>query len=136
MGGNGCHEVANTRPLFLAIYATVIIGVVFSSFYVFSAISSAKSAADSNTSWLSFPSPFIASMFIISQLLFSLYYLLAFCYQYIFSVTHTHLNRRAANTNFLLNILNFMDNRIPIFLGLDVFRRFSCTVNDFADMLW
>jgi len=61
--------------------------------------------------------------------------LLAFCYQYIFSVTHTHLNLRAANTNFLLNILNFMDNRIPIFLGLDGFRRFSCTVNDFADML-
>lgn len=59
MGGNGCQEVANTKPLFLAIYATVIIGVVFSSFYVFSAIYSAKSAADANNSWLSSPYPSI-----------------------------------------------------------------------------
>lgn len=66
MGGNGCQEVANTKPLFLAIYATVIIGVIFSSFYVFSAIYSAKSAADANNSWLSSPYPSIDSMFIFS----------------------------------------------------------------------
>ncbi|KAF5460233.1 hypothetical protein F2P56_020116 [Juglans regia] len=57
MGWQGCQEVANTRPLFLAIYATVIVGVVFSSFYVFSAIYSANSEADPSTSWLSSRSP-------------------------------------------------------------------------------
>ncbi|ESW30070.1 hypothetical protein PHAVU_002G122000 [Phaseolus vulgaris] len=33
-----CEEVLHSRPLFLTIYTVVIIGIVFSSFYVFSAI--------------------------------------------------------------------------------------------------
>ncbi|XP_050151043.1 arabinosyltransferase XEG113 isoform X3 [Malus sylvestris] len=41
------------KPVFVTIYATVIIGIVFSSLYVISAIYSGKSAADSTTSWLS-----------------------------------------------------------------------------------
>ncbi|XP_040989496.1 arabinosyltransferase XEG113-like isoform X2 [Juglans microcarpa x Juglans regia] len=61
MGWQGCQEVVNTRPLFLAIYATVIVGVVFSSFYVFSAIYSANSEADPSTSWLSSRSPSFSS---------------------------------------------------------------------------
>ncbi|XP_042949213.1 arabinosyltransferase XEG113-like isoform X2 [Carya illinoinensis] len=56
MGWKGCQEVANTKPLLTAIYATVIVGVIFSSFYVFSAIYSANSAANSKISWLSAPS--------------------------------------------------------------------------------
>ncbi|KAJ7943988.1 arabinosyltransferase [Quillaja saponaria] len=45
--GNACQEVANSKPLFLTIYATVIIGIVVSSFYVFSAIYSGQSPAES-----------------------------------------------------------------------------------------
>lgn len=41
------QELANSKPLFLTIYATVLIGIVFSSFYVFSAIYS----PDSTASW-------------------------------------------------------------------------------------
>ncbi|CAB4309363.1 unnamed protein product [Prunus armeniaca] len=43
----------NVKPVFVTIYATVIIGIIFSSLYVMSAIYSGKSAADSTTSWLS-----------------------------------------------------------------------------------
>ncbi|BBN70364.1 hypothetical protein Prudu_1464S000500 [Prunus dulcis] len=43
----------NAKPAFVTIYATVIIGIIFSSLYVISAIYSGKSAADSTTSWLS-----------------------------------------------------------------------------------
>ncbi|KAI5327121.1 hypothetical protein L3X38_026517 [Prunus dulcis] len=43
----------NAKPVFVTIYATVIIGIIFSSLYVISAIYSGKSAADSTTSWLS-----------------------------------------------------------------------------------
>lgn len=57
---NGFQEVANTRPLFLTIYATVAIGVIFSSFYVFSAIYS-KPLVDSSISWLSSPPSAISS---------------------------------------------------------------------------
>ncbi|GAB4857978.1 hypothetical protein Ancab_015882 [Ancistrocladus abbreviatus] len=39
---NSCQEAANSKPLFLTIYATVIIGIIFSSIYVFSALFSAK----------------------------------------------------------------------------------------------
>uniref|UniRef100_A0A5B7C3B3 Nucleotide-diphospho-sugar transferase domain-containing protein n=1 Tax=Davidia involucrata TaxID=16924 RepID=A0A5B7C3B3_DAVIN len=50
--GNPFQEVANSKPLFVTIYATVLIGIVFSSFYVFSAIySSGNSAAGSTSSW-------------------------------------------------------------------------------------
>lgn len=74
MGWKGCQEVANTKPLLTAIYATVIVGVIFSSFYVFSAIYSANSAANSKISWLSAPSVSFSSMFLwISHSLLSLY---------------------------------------------------------------
>ncbi|KAH7519149.1 hypothetical protein FEM48_Zijuj08G0005100 [Ziziphus jujuba var. spinosa] len=57
MGGwrSAFQEAANSKPLFLTIYATVVVGIVFSSFYVFSAIYSANSPVTS--SWLSSPSP-------------------------------------------------------------------------------
>ncbi|XP_047338278.1 arabinosyltransferase XEG113 [Impatiens glandulifera] len=46
-------EVANSKPLFLTVYATVIVGIVFSSVYVFSAIySSGNSSVQSSSSWL------------------------------------------------------------------------------------
>lgn len=44
---NPFQEVANSKPLFLTIYGTVIIGIIVSSFYVFSAIYS----PDSTTVW-------------------------------------------------------------------------------------
>ena len=44
MGWIPFHDAANSKPLFLTIYATVIVGIVFSSFYVFSAIYSADSS--------------------------------------------------------------------------------------------
>ncbi|XP_057963795.1 arabinosyltransferase XEG113 [Malania oleifera] len=51
------QEVANSKPLFLTIYATVIFGVIFSSFYVFSAIYSAKppdsATSSASSSWFS-----------------------------------------------------------------------------------
>lgn len=37
---NICQEVSKSKPLFVTVYATVIIGAIFSSFSVFSAISS------------------------------------------------------------------------------------------------
>ncbi|XP_059639980.1 arabinosyltransferase XEG113 [Cornus florida] len=46
---NPFQEIANSKPLFLTIYATVLIGIVFSSFYVFSAI---YSSPNSPTWWL------------------------------------------------------------------------------------
>lgn len=48
---NPFQEVANSKPLFLTIYGTVIIGIILSSFYVFSAIYS----PDSTTIWQSSP---------------------------------------------------------------------------------
>ncbi|XAR69213.1 hypothetical protein NMG60_11000717 [Bertholletia excelsa] len=49
---NQFQEMANSKPLFLTIYATVILGIVCSSFYVFSAIySSGSSSALSPFSW-------------------------------------------------------------------------------------
>lgn len=47
---NSFGEVANTKPLFLTIYATVIFGVIFSSFYVFSAIYSSNPPHSTTTS--------------------------------------------------------------------------------------
>ncbi|CAN1804053.1 Arabinosyltransferase XEG113 [Linum perenne] len=59
---NAYRELANTKPLFLSIYATVALGIIFSSFYVFSAIHSAPSSAGS-TAWLSSPtSPSLPSL--------------------------------------------------------------------------
>lgn len=49
---NPFQEVANSKPLFLTIYATVLIGILFSSFYVFSAIY----FPDSTSSWRLLPS--------------------------------------------------------------------------------
>lgn len=51
MGGNPFQDAANSKPLFLTIYATVLIGIIFSSFYVFSAIYSSK--PPSSTLWFS-----------------------------------------------------------------------------------
>ncbi|KAB2626244.1 hypothetical protein D8674_017904 [Pyrus ussuriensis x Pyrus communis] len=47
------NALDKAKPVFATIYAAVIIGIVFSSLYVISAIYSGKSAADSTTSWLS-----------------------------------------------------------------------------------
>ncbi|KAI5351007.1 hypothetical protein L3X38_003898 [Prunus dulcis] len=44
----------NVKPVFVTIYATVIIGIIFSSLYVISAIYSGKSVVDSTTFWLSY----------------------------------------------------------------------------------
>ncbi|CAK9144073.1 unnamed protein product [Ilex paraguariensis] len=52
---NPCQEVANSKPLFATIYATVLIGIVFSSFYVFSAIYSSGSSSAHSTSSLWLP---------------------------------------------------------------------------------
>ncbi|XP_045813735.1 arabinosyltransferase XEG113-like [Trifolium pratense] len=48
-----CEEVANSRPLFLTIYTVVIVGIVVSTLYVFSAIHYSSSAALSSFSPLS-----------------------------------------------------------------------------------
>lgn len=48
---NPLKEVATSRPLFLTIYATVIIGILVSSFYVFSAVFSSSNSVASP--WLS-----------------------------------------------------------------------------------
>ncbi|GFZ16298.1 xyloglucanase 113 [Actinidia rufa] len=47
------EEIAKTKPLFMTIYVTVVIGIVFSAFYVFSAIysSGTASSAPSTSSW-------------------------------------------------------------------------------------
>lgn len=60
MGGwrNWYQELVNSKPLFLTIYTTVIVGIVFSSFYVFSAVYSPSSAS---ASWFSSP-PSISRM--------------------------------------------------------------------------
>ncbi|KDP31566.1 hypothetical protein JCGZ_15383 [Jatropha curcas] len=50
---NAYQAVVNTKPLFLTIYATVVVGILFSSFYVFSAVYSSSSL--SATTWLSSP---------------------------------------------------------------------------------
>ncbi|KAI6706882.1 hypothetical protein NL676_009844 [Syzygium grande] len=52
---DSCQEVASSRPLFLTIYTTVIVGIVFSSLYVFSAVYSADKSSPDSTSWLSSP---------------------------------------------------------------------------------
>ncbi|KAI7993370.1 Arabinosyltransferase XEG113 [Camellia lanceoleosa] len=44
---NQFQEIANSKPLFLTIYATVVIGILFSSFYVFSAVYSSSSSSPS-----------------------------------------------------------------------------------------
>ncbi|KAH9739592.1 Arabinosyltransferase [Citrus sinensis] len=68
MGGwrNWYQELVNSKPLFLTIYTTVIVGIVFSSFYVFSAVYSPSSAS---ANWFSSPpsishSPVAASSYI------------------------------------------------------------------------
>ncbi|CAJ2646858.1 unnamed protein product [Trifolium pratense] len=48
-----CEEVANSRPLFLTIYTVVIVSIVVSTLYVFSAIHYSSSAALSSFSPLS-----------------------------------------------------------------------------------
>lgn len=58
------EEVAYSRPLFLTIYTVVIVGIVVSSFYVFSAIH--YSSKTSSSAWSSFPplssNPFLFSL--------------------------------------------------------------------------
>ncbi|XP_047178983.1 arabinosyltransferase XEG113-like isoform X3 [Vigna umbellata] len=49
----GCEEVANSKPLFLTIYTVVIVGIVVSSFYVFSSIYSSNPSAAQSSAWLS-----------------------------------------------------------------------------------
>ena len=62
VSGNGCPEGVSTRPLFLVIYTTVTVGIVFSSLYVFSAVySSSNSVSDSSSSWFSSPSEFTST---------------------------------------------------------------------------
>ncbi|XP_052210846.1 arabinosyltransferase XEG113 isoform X2 [Diospyros lotus] len=55
---NQFQEIASSKPLFLTIYATVVAGIVFSSFYVFSAVYSSagrggagSAPSSSATSW-------------------------------------------------------------------------------------
>ncbi|MBA0584197.1 hypothetical protein Gorai_015022 [Gossypium raimondii] len=60
MGGwrNAVQEAAASKPLFLTIYTTIIVGIVATSFYVFSAIyspSAPTSTQSISTSWLSSP---------------------------------------------------------------------------------
>lgn len=50
-GTSPLKEVATSRPLFLTIYATVIIGILVSSFYVFSAVFTGPNSSSSQ--WLS-----------------------------------------------------------------------------------
>ncbi|XWS49431.1 hypothetical protein CRYUN_Cryun12cG0003200 [Craigia yunnanensis] len=54
---NAFQEAAGSKPLFLTIYVTVIVGIVVSSLYVFSAIysPSASTTHSISTSWLSSP---------------------------------------------------------------------------------
>ncbi|XP_039035555.1 arabinosyltransferase XEG113-like [Hibiscus syriacus] len=54
---NAVQEAAASKPLFVTIYTTVIVGIVASSFYVFSAIysPSASTTHSISTSWLSSP---------------------------------------------------------------------------------
>ncbi|GAU39817.1 hypothetical protein TSUD_154740 [Trifolium subterraneum] len=50
---NGCEELTQSKPLFLTIYTVVIIGIVVSSFYVFSAIYSSNTPSAHSSAWLS-----------------------------------------------------------------------------------
>ncbi|KAL7159747.1 hypothetical protein ABFS83_01G048600 [Erythranthe nasuta] len=54
-GNNALKEVTTSRPLFLTIYATVIVGILVSSFYVFSAVFSGSNSVSSP--WFSSLSP-------------------------------------------------------------------------------
>ncbi|XP_010518959.1 PREDICTED: arabinosyltransferase XEG113 [Tarenaya hassleriana] len=49
---NAVREATNSKPLFVTIYGTVIVGVIVSSFFVFSAI---YSPSNGSSSWLSSP---------------------------------------------------------------------------------
>ncbi|XP_058767829.1 arabinosyltransferase XEG113-like isoform X2 [Vicia villosa] len=49
---NGCEELTQSKPLFITIYTVVIIGIVVSSFYVFSAIYSSDTPAAHSSAWL------------------------------------------------------------------------------------
>ncbi|XP_051137069.1 arabinosyltransferase XEG113-like [Andrographis paniculata] len=53
---NSLKEAANSRPLFVTIYATVIIGILVSSFYVFSAVFSSSNFLSSPWSSVTFAS--------------------------------------------------------------------------------
>ncbi|CAL5197348.1 unnamed protein product [Lathyrus oleraceus] len=50
---NGCEELTQSKPLFITIYTVVIIGIVVSFFYVFSAIYSSDTPAAHSSAWLS-----------------------------------------------------------------------------------
>lgn len=52
------QEAATSKPLFMTIYGTVILGIVVSSFYVFSAIYSPDASSSQPASWLSSPPTF------------------------------------------------------------------------------
>lgn len=51
MAWNPLKEVAHSKPLFLTVYTAVIIGILVSSFYVFSSVFS--SSGSFSSSWLS-----------------------------------------------------------------------------------
>ncbi|CAL0313063.1 unnamed protein product [Lupinus luteus] len=67
---NGCYdEVGHSKPLFLTIYIVVIIGIVVSSFYIFSAIYSSNPVASSSFSSISYDRPHLTDATLnISQL--------------------------------------------------------------------
>ncbi|KAK2647788.1 hypothetical protein Ddye_015277 [Dipteronia dyeriana] len=69
MGGwrNWYQEVVNSKPLFLTIYTTVIVGIVVSSFYVFSAVYSSSFPSTDSSNWLSSPPLSIPDSSNISQ---------------------------------------------------------------------
>ncbi|GAB2272835.1 hypothetical protein Dimus_007654 [Dionaea muscipula] len=59
---NPCQEMANSKPLFLTVYATVIIGIIVSSFYVLSAVFSPNAAISfSSSSAFTIPSGIYSS---------------------------------------------------------------------------
>ncbi|CAH2040804.1 unnamed protein product [Thlaspi arvense] len=45
-----CQEIANSGPVFLTVYATVVVGILLSSFYVLSAIYSSGGSSGAS-SW-------------------------------------------------------------------------------------
>lgn len=65
---NPCQEAAKSKPLFVTIYATVIVGIIFSSFYVFSAIYSSE-PPDARISISTSPSSNYPSLFISHALI-------------------------------------------------------------------
>ncbi|KAL0302513.1 UNVERIFIED_CONTAM: Arabinosyltransferase [Sesamum angustifolium] len=71
--GNQLKEAANARPLFLTIYATVIIGIFVSSFYVFSAVFSSSNSVSSPWFSTSAPSVDVAG-YVQILMLFKSYY--------------------------------------------------------------